>query len=182
MDIEFSLALPREAVGIPMVRRALGDSLRSLGVTESCVSDILLAVTEACANAVRHGGPANRYEVEVAVGYGRCDVQVIDRGQGLARLPEHYPPGDTENGRGILIMQAVVDEITFGVTPGRGTTVHLRKHLDWNEDALLLREGLAYDGLIHEGLMRDGRSRDGRAHDGLTRDRLAREARVLAAV
>ncbi|MFF4418778.1 ATP-binding protein [Streptosporangium sp. NPDC001559] len=172
MDIEFSLALPREAVGIPMVRRALGDSLRSLGVTESCVSDILLAVTEACANAVRHGGPANRYEVEVAIGYGRCDVQIIDRGQGLVRLPEHYPPGDTENGRGILIMQAVVDEISFGVTPGRGTTVHLRKHLDWDDDALLLRESLACEGLMREGLMCDNRVRVG----------LPREDRVLAAV
>lgn len=141
MDIEFSLALPREAIGIPMVRRALGDSLRSLGVTESCVSDILLAVTEACANAVRHGGPDNRYEVEVAIGDGRCDVRIIDRGQGFARVPEQYPPADIENGRGILIMQAVVDEISFGITPGRGTTVHLRKHLDWDEDAVFLRQG-----------------------------------------
>lgn len=141
MDIEFSLALPREAVGIPMVRRALGDSLRSLGVTEDCVSDILLAVTEACANAVRHGGPANRYEVEVAIGHGRCDVRIIDRGQGHVRVPEQYPPADTENGRGLLIMQAVVDEISFGITPGRGTTVHLRKHLDWDEDAVFQRRG-----------------------------------------
>ncbi|OUC92567.1 ATP-binding protein [Streptosporangium minutum] len=139
MDIEFSLALPREAIGIPMVRRALGDSLRSLGVTENCVSDILLAVTEACANAVRHGGPANRYEVEAAIGHGRCDVRIIDRGHGLLCVPEHYPPADTENGRGILIMQAVVDEISFDITPGRGTTVHLRKHLDWDEDAAFLR-------------------------------------------
>ncbi|MFI6883317.1 ATP-binding protein [Streptosporangium canum] len=139
MDIEFSLALPREAIGIPMVRRALGDSLRSLGVTEGCVSDILLAVTEACANAVRHGGPANRYEVEAAIGHGRCDVRIIDKGHGLLSVPEHYPPADTENGRGILIMQAVVDEISFDITPGRGTTVHLRKHLDWDEDAAFLR-------------------------------------------
>ncbi|GAA2893764.1 hypothetical protein GCM10010517_58310 [Streptosporangium fragile] len=140
MGMEFSLALPRQAVGIPMVRRALGDSLRSFGVTEDCVSDILLAVTEACANAVRHGGPANRYRVETAIGDGRCDVRIIDRGQGLLRVPEQYPPTDIENGRGILIMQAVVDEISFKITPGRGTVVHLRKHLDWDEDAASTRE------------------------------------------
>lgn len=140
MDMEFSMALPREAIGIPMVRRALGDSLRSLGVTEDCVSDILLAVTEACANAVRHGGPANRYQVEAAIGYGRCDVRIIDKGQGLIQVPEQYPPTDVENGRGILIMQAVVDEISFDITPGRGTVVHLRKHLDWVEDPLFLRD------------------------------------------
>lgn len=140
MNMEFSLALPREAIGIPMVRRALGDSLRSLGVTEDCIADILLAVTEACANAVRHGGPANRYEVETAIGYGRCDVRIIDRGQGLVRVPERYPATDVENGRGILIMQAVVDEISFDIAPGRGTIVHLRKHLDWDEDAMFLND------------------------------------------
>nr|BFE84150.1 hypothetical protein GCM10020093_067510 [Planobispora longispora] len=91
MDIEFSLALPREAIGIPMVRRVLGDSLRSLHVTENCVSDILLAVSEACGNAVRYGGPANRYQVEAAIGYGRCDVRIIDKGRGLMRMPERYP-------------------------------------------------------------------------------------------
>jgi serine/threonine-protein kinase RsbW len=135
VDIEFSLALPREAIGIPMVRRVLGDSLRSLRVTETCVSDILLAVSEACGNAVRHGGPANRYQVEAAIGYGRCDVRVIDRGHGLVRLPDRYPSSDIENGRGILIMQAVVDEISFDIAPGRGTTVHLRKRLDLDEEA-----------------------------------------------
>ncbi|MET8046349.1 ATP-binding protein [Streptosporangium sp. NPDC005286] len=140
VDMEFSLALPRQAIGIPMVRRALGDSLRSLGVTEDCVSDILLAVTEACANAVRHGGPANRYEVETAIGHGRCDVRIIDRGQGLVGVPEHYPSADVENGRGLLIMQAVVDEISFDITPGRGTVVHLRKHLDWDDDAAFSRD------------------------------------------
>ncbi|GAA3442596.1 hypothetical protein Pve01_61480 [Planomonospora venezuelensis] len=139
MDIEFSLALPREAIGIPMVRRVLGDSLRSLHVTETCVSDILLAVSEACGNAVRHGGPANRYQVEAAIGYGRCDVRVIDGGHGQVRLPDRYPSSDVENGRGILIMQAVVDELSFDAAPGRGTTVHLRKRLDLDEEAVPAR-------------------------------------------
>ncbi|GIH78956.1 ATP-binding protein [Planobispora longispora] len=135
MDIEFSLALPREAIGIPMVRRVLGDSLRSLHVTENCVSDILLAVSEACGNAVRYGGPANRYQVEAAIGYGRCDVRIIDKGRGLMRMPERYPSPDLENGRGILIMRAVVDEIFFDIAPGQGTTVHLSKRLDVEEGA-----------------------------------------------
>ncbi|WP_285780227.1 ATP-binding protein [Microtetraspora sp. NBRC 13810] len=118
-----------------MVRRVLGDALRSLSVTESCVTDILLAASEACANAVRHGGPANRYEVVASIGEGNCDLRVIDRGLGLASIPERYPPADVEHGRGILIMQSVVDEIAFDITPGRGTTVHLRKQLAWDKEA-----------------------------------------------
>jgi serine/threonine-protein kinase RsbW len=136
VDIEFSLALPRDAVGIPMVRRVLGDALRSLGVTEDCVSDILLATSEACANAVRHGGPAKRYHVLATIGEGRCELRVVDRGEGLDAIPRQYPPSDVENGRGILIMKAVVDEISFDITPGRGTTVRLSKELDWDQDAI----------------------------------------------
>ena len=135
VDIEFSLALPRNAVGIPMVRRVLGDALRSLGVAEECVADILLAASEACGNAVRHGGPANRYQVTASIGDGRCDLRVIDKGLGLTTIPERYPPADVENGRGILIMQAVVDEISFDTIPGRGTTVHLSKRLFWEDES-----------------------------------------------
>lgn len=135
MDIEFSLALPRDAIGIPMVRRVLGDAMRSLNVSEACISDMLLAVSEACSNAVRHGGPANRYEVTASIGAGRCDVRVVDNGVGIPSMPMTFPPPDTENGRGLLIMRSVVDEISFGITPGRGTTVHLRKTLAWEETA-----------------------------------------------
>jgi serine/threonine-protein kinase RsbW len=109
--------------------------MRSLNVSEACISDMLLAVSEACSNAVRHGGPANRYEVTASIGYGRCDVRVVDNGVGLPSMPLHFPPPDTENGRGLLIMRSVVDEISFGITPGRGTTVHLRKTLAWEETA-----------------------------------------------
>ncbi|MGW4644254.1 ATP-binding protein [Sphaerisporangium sp. NPDC004334] len=136
MDIEFSLALPRDAVGIPMVRRVLGDTLRCIGVTEDCVSDVLLATSEACANAVRHGGPSKRYAVMAAIGQGRCELRVVDNGLGLGAIPRQYPAGDAEHGRGILIMQSVVDEISFDITPGNGTTVCLRKELDWDEEWL----------------------------------------------
>lgn len=43
---------------------------------------------------------------------------------------------ETENGRGILIMRAVVDDLSFDITPGRGTIVRLCKELDWDEDAI----------------------------------------------
>lgn len=133
MGIEFSLALPRDAVGIPMVRRVIGDALRSIGVAQTCISEILLAASEACTNAVRHGA-GTRYQVTVAIRDGRCDLRVADSGPGLSRLPDRYPPSHAENGRGILIMQSMADEIFFDVAPGRGTTVHLRKELTWDGD------------------------------------------------
>lgn len=140
MNIAFSLAMPRDAIGIPVVRKVVGDALRSVGVTESCVDDILLATSEACANAVKHGAPANRYEVDGTIGDGRCELRVTDLGSGVdVVIPRKFPSGDVENGRGILIMRSVVDDFSFDTAPGRGTTVRMCKRLDWNDDAIAYR-------------------------------------------
>jgi serine/threonine-protein kinase RsbW len=82
-DIEFCLVFPGEALSVPVMRRVLGDTLSRLGMDERCVGDILLAVTEACSNVVRHAGPERRYEVVAHVGSKRCLLEVVDGGRGL---------------------------------------------------------------------------------------------------
>ena len=83
MNVKFCLAFPREAVSVPVMRRVLGDTLRNLGVVDECIGDILVAVTEACTNVLRHGGAGRRYEVVTSVGAGGCVVEVLDSGDGL---------------------------------------------------------------------------------------------------
>jgi serine/threonine-protein kinase RsbW len=76
-DVKFCLAFQREALSIPVMRRVLGDIMRTLGVDDDSVSDILLAATEACSNVLRHGGPrATGYAVVVTIGAARCEVEV----------------------------------------------------------------------------------------------------------
>jgi serine/threonine-protein kinase RsbW len=82
-DIEFCMVLPGEALSVPVMRRVLGDTLSKLGMDESCIGDILLAVTEACSNVVRHAGPGRRYEVVAHVGSQRCLLEIVDGGRGL---------------------------------------------------------------------------------------------------
>ena len=55
VDVEFCLVFPHEALSVPVMRRVLGDTLRRLGADEDGVSDLLLAVTEACTNVLKHG-------------------------------------------------------------------------------------------------------------------------------
>jgi anti-sigma regulatory factor (Ser/Thr protein kinase) len=77
VDVKFCLAFQREALSIPVMRRVLGDIMRTLGVDHDSVSDILLAATEACSNVLRHGGPrATGYGVVVTIGAARCEVEV----------------------------------------------------------------------------------------------------------
>ncbi len=78
VDVKFCLVFPREALSVPVMRRVLGDMLRRLGADEDGIADLLLAVTEACTNVIRHGrgGPGRRYEVVASLGEGGCLVQV----------------------------------------------------------------------------------------------------------
>jgi serine/threonine-protein kinase RsbW len=83
VDVRFCLVFPRETISVPVVRRVLGDTLNKLGVDEESVADLLLAVTEACTNVLRHSGPGRRYEVVASVGRNRCVLEVVDTGHGF---------------------------------------------------------------------------------------------------
>ncbi len=82
-DVEFCLVFPRESLSVPVMRRVLGDTLTRLGIDESCINDLLLAVTEACTNVLLHAGPGRRYELVAHVGSKRCLLEVLDTGRGF---------------------------------------------------------------------------------------------------
>lgn len=159
--MRFCLVFPHEALSIPVMRQVLGDTLSRIGVDEDCVADLLLAVTEACTNVLRHAGPGRRCEVVVQVGRNRCVLQVLDNGRGfdpawllLRRSHRRRPPVRPvallgrraknrdiaqlpESGRGLAIMRACVDDVSLRTGPGRGTVVSLRKRIEWRDDAPL---------------------------------------------
>ena len=89
MDVKLCLVFPREALSVPVMRHMLGDALRGLGADDDGLAELLLAVTEACTNVVRHGGPGRRYEVVASVGRRGCRIEVQNSWQGFAlrRLP-----------------------------------------------------------------------------------------------
>jgi serine/threonine-protein kinase RsbW len=89
VDVKLSLVFPREALSVPVMRHMLGDALRGLGADDDGLAELLLAVTEACTNVVRHGGPGRRYEVVASLGQRGCRVEVQNarHGFGIRRLP-----------------------------------------------------------------------------------------------
>ncbi len=133
--MKFSLDLPRETLSIPVIRRVLGDALRGLGVSDACIADILVAISEACTNVVQHAESTSRYEVTVGVEGGQCTLKVVDRGHGFNDEPEKSVHMDAESGRGINIMKALVDDVTFDSRPEYGTVVRLHKRLSWRDEA-----------------------------------------------
>jgi len=139
VEIKMVLFLPRDAASVPVSRQVLDGCLQTLGVTPDTRTDIALALSEACANVVLHAGPGDEYEVMARTGDGRCVIEVVNAADGATALPPAPgavpPAGDmapltAEHGRGLKIMDAVVDNLRL--TGGREkTTVHFEKALDW---------------------------------------------------
>lgn len=150
VDMKFSLALPREALSISVIRRVLGDALRGLGVSEDCITDILIATCEACTNVVKYAQTTSRYEVLASIDGDTCVLKIVDKGKGLepSGQDEPMPKAEAESGRGLKIMRALVDDVSFDTAPERGTIVYLHKRLTWRDEALFRR--LEYD-LVHSG-------------------------------
>ena len=133
MEIHYGLRLPREIETVPIVRDLCRTALTQLGVEEACVHDVALALTEACANVVEHAeGTDDDYEVRLQVDNERCDIRVVDTGRGFDADDLHdseMPDTHAERGRGIQLMKALVDQVTFVSVPEKGTIVHFQKDL-----------------------------------------------------
>lgn len=141
MEIKLTLALPRDEYSVPVARRVLARSLDVLGVDENVVADIELALTEACTNVLDHAGDADEYEVSAGISGTTCIIEVVDRGDGFDSATQGLTdaPPTAEEGRGIQLMRALVDRVTFTSRPQTGTVVHLEKQLVWDEQSALRR-------------------------------------------
>ena len=83
MNIAFSVQLPVDAKSVPLVRGLLRQALEHLGVVETGIEELVLALTEACANVVQHAGEHDDYQVDVAIDDQICRITVLDNGQGF---------------------------------------------------------------------------------------------------
>ena len=149
MEIKMVLYLPRDAASVPISRQVLDGCLQTLGVTPDTRTDIALALSEACANVIQHADPADEYEVLARASNGRCVIEVINTAHRDAPGPEEdsrpdgqpfAPPAGplsptAEHGRGLQIIDAVVDNVRLTRNNSDGTTVHFEKELDWVPDA-----------------------------------------------
>ncbi len=97
-----------DASTLHLLRERVVACAAAMGMPEDRASDVLLAVHELAANAVRHGGGAGRLLIRAAVGALRC--QVSDAGPGAGPWP-------VQRGHGLWIVRAVADEVTTSFGP-----------------------------------------------------------------
>jgi serine/threonine-protein kinase RsbW len=141
VEITFTLQLPRDALSVPVVRRVLNTSMRTLGVAEECLTDIEIALTEACTNVLDHAAEGDEYEVAAGLDDNRCVIEVVDTGRGFDadRLGHAEADPSAEEGRGIQLIRALVDKVHFRSRSEAGTIVHLEKELRFIDGSPLQR-------------------------------------------
>lgn len=132
----FHLAIGSRFENIELVQLVLKDSLNRLGLDDDNRHWIDVAVREAVANAIKHGNlqdPGKQVQVDLSVEGDSLVIRVQDEGVGFdpADLEDPLAPENLlkPNGRGIFYMKSFMDDIQYGVRPGGGTVVTLRKRL-----------------------------------------------------
>lgn len=98
MSIWWSLHLRREAASVPLARRLLLGTMETAGVDPDVSYDLSLALSEACANAVEHGGESGppdssaAYRVTAYLDGEKCRIEVTDSGPGFLPCGRAPPP------------------------------------------------------------------------------------------
>jgi serine/threonine-protein kinase RsbW len=139
MEISLSLNLPRDELSVPVARKIVDASMRTVGVEDACVDDVALALTEACTNVLKHSGPGDEYEVSVRLLDSVCSIEVCDVGRGFdfSTLESGEAHTEAERGRGVQLMKLLVDRVRFQSKPEQGSVVHLEKTLEYRDGSLL---------------------------------------------
>ncbi|MGW4370571.1 ATP-binding protein [Nocardia takedensis] len=123
LRIEF----PAAAEQLAAVRGRTRDWLTRAALAPARASDLLLAVDEACANAIEHGHRDGHglVRVQARLADGLIRVTVRDQGTWVARdgrpdATRGYP--DSRRGRGLALMRALVPDTRVDITE-HGTIV-----------------------------------------------------------
>ncbi|MEA2473487.1 MAG: hypothetical protein QOE06_1402 [Thermoleophilaceae bacterium] len=117
------LHLAADPGSLAVMRRALGDWLRRIGMDEASAYDVMVAVGEAAANAIEHAyGPSEaHFRLEATVEDGSLVVSVMDEGR-------WRPARGSHRGRGLAMMEELMDDVQVDSTD-RGTAITMRRRI-----------------------------------------------------
>jgi serine/threonine-protein kinase RsbW len=127
------LRIPAKPEYLVLGRLALTGLSRLRPIDPDDLSDLKLALTEACTNSMRHayGSGGGSVEIEFVLEPDSILIEVLDEGGGFRIPDDREPAGDpAEGGLGLAIIRAVTDETAIGSRDGgTGSRLRFRKRL-----------------------------------------------------
>jgi PAS domain S-box-containing protein len=123
MADSFSVELPTQPEALASMRNLLRRWLRHAESSEQEIAEIITACGEAATNAIEHAGAGGGTPFEVEGAVREREVDIVVRDYGAWRRPR-----EGDQGRGLSLMRALMDEVDVIPSP-EGTTVRLRRSL-----------------------------------------------------
>lgn len=133
MTVEF----PSRSANEAFARSCVACFAAQMDPTLEELGDIRTAVSEAVTNCIVHAYPEGIGLIAL-----RCrilkdntlDIVIKDKGIGIpnleeARRPTYTTGGEERSGMGFTIMESFMTSFSVTSTPGKGTTVHMRRKL-----------------------------------------------------
>lgn len=127
-----SMTMAADPASLAETRARVVELLEPLGIGESTLFDIRVAVGEALANAIRHGSPggdADNVEIRIDAHEDRVVIVVDDCGGGFDGCTRSCDDLYAASGRGVMFMRALMDQVEFSVSHDGGTSVTMVKHI-----------------------------------------------------
>jgi anti-sigma regulatory factor (Ser/Thr protein kinase) len=120
------LWLPAEPTSAALARRAIREAARDAKLGPIDTSDVVLATSEAVANAIEHGSPRSDDVVRLRIRLdpGSITVEVGDNG----RFPAPATSDERNRGRGLPLIGMLSDLVELDPRAD-GTVVRFAKHL-----------------------------------------------------
>lgn len=111
---------PELSQGRPL-RCRLQELCRLAGVEGECVSELLLAVSEAFSNAVRYGTtpPQACICVDIYIGPVEARITLVYEGAPFPQDPPSLPSIDSTGGRGRYLIALLTDEASYQFQEGK---------------------------------------------------------------
>ena len=131
------LEFPSKSSNEAFARSAVACFAAQLDPTLEELGDIRTAVSEAVTNSIVHAYPDSMGTIIL-----RCrilknnmlDIVIKDKGVGIpdleqARRPTYTTGGSERSGMGFTIMESFMTNFEVTSSPGKGTTVHMRRQI-----------------------------------------------------
>ena len=122
---EVVLSMPARAEGVGVVRQALAGMADALAFDPAVLSDMKMAVTEACTNVVVHAYDEEAGQLEVAMLAGEEDLTIVVRDHGAGIQPKPARTEPPALGLGLPLIAALSDAFELRGTAGHGTEVRM---------------------------------------------------------
>jgi anti-sigma regulatory factor (Ser/Thr protein kinase)/ligand-binding sensor protein len=130
---ELSFSLPPDPAALFGVRRRIRTHLQLSPLDPNQIDDVVLAIEEACTNAIRHSGSLEDVDIRLAFDGQVIEVMVRDHGQGFdASLfnPDELPDPMAEGGRGLFLISRLMDHLDIETEDGCALRMRLRGSRD----------------------------------------------------